>query len=519
LGRRLSIECKVFTVRLKHAQGKLHAGGSPLTWMASRQTIAFLLGSILLLGTTLLAVVPASAQRITLIVPGQVGGGYDRTAVALQDALMEAKLVEAVELVRSPGAGGIVALAQFIERRDADHGDVLLVGGQSMLGSTRFNRSTVSLTDVTALARMNSIALVIAVRRDSPVRNWSDLVEAMRQEPAALLWVGGSEGSVDEQLIRLIGEELRIPRHQFAYLPIPGGGTSVADRVVAGSHLVAVSSYEELAGHLADGRLRAIAVSGSSQLPGVDAPTLGGEGLAIDFSDWKGVFAVPGISVEERARLTSLMESLARSPAWRRQLEEHQWHDNFLAGEPFSGFVQQMSNEAGALYVQEGGLQPHAWRIEDLLLRPYRWLALSIAAAALLTTLLLLFMRYKARRDHSLQLQLEESLADAREARRLAELQSEAKLASITENIEREFKRWMLTDAERDIGWLLLKGFSFKEIATLRDRSERTVRQQAGSIYAKSGLANRSELAAWFLEDLLAENPENAQRIGGSVAI
>lgn len=479
---------------------------------AARHGVTWLLALSWLLASSVLLANSSSTQQLTLVVPGQVGGGYDRTAVAIRDALIEARLVESVELVRSPGAGGIVALAQFIEQRGADRGDILLVGGQSMLGSARFNRSTVSLTETTALARMNAIALVIAVRRDSPVRNWSDLVEAMRQDPAALLWVGGSEGSVDEQLIRLIGNQLRIPRHQFAYLPIPGGGTSVADRVMSGSHVIAVSSFEELAAHLADGRLRAIAVSGSVSLPGVEAPTLQTVGVEVDFSDWKGVFAVPDLSDDERARLTALMEALVRSPAWRRQLEVHGWQDNFMTGATFANFVAQKGAEAGGLYASDSGVQADGWRIEDLLLRPYRWLAFSIAAAALLTTLLLLFMRYKAQRDRMLQTQLEESLADAKEARRLAELQSEAKLASITENIERDFRNWGLTDAERDIGWLLLKGFSFKEIATLRDRSERTVRQQAGSIYAKAGLANRSELAAWFLEDLLTDSADGPTR-------
>ena len=38
----------------------------------------------------------------------------------------------------------------------------------------------------------------------------------------------------------------------------------------------------------------------------------------------------------------------------------------------------------------------------------------------------------------------------------------------------------------------------------MRDASERTVRQQALAVYAKSGLGGRAELAAFFLEDLLA---------------
>ena len=49
----------------------------------------------------------------------------------------------------------------------------------------------------------------------------------------------------------------------------------------------------------------------------------------------------------------------------------------------------------------------------------------------------------------------------------------------------------------------LLKGYSHKQIAALTERSERTVRQHAVSVYRKSGLGGRAELSAFFLEDLL----------------
>jgi DNA-binding CsgD family transcriptional regulator len=68
--------------------------------------------------------------------------------------------------------------------------------------------------------------------------------------------------------------------------------------------------------------------------------------------------------------------------------------------------------------------------------------------------------------------------------------------------IDREFARWGLTDAERDVALLLLKGLSHKEIAGERRTSEGTVRQQALSIYRKAGLSGRSNLAAFFLEGL-----------------
>lgn len=69
--------------------------------------------------------------------------------------------------------------------------------------------------------------------------------------------------------------------------------------------------------------------------------------------------------------------------------------------------------------------------------------------------------------------------------------------------IDQQFAAWSLSDAEREVGLLLIKGLSLKEIAELRQTSERTVRQQAQSTYRKAGLHGRAELAAFFLEDLL----------------
>jgi len=69
--------------------------------------------------------------------------------------------------------------------------------------------------------------------------------------------------------------------------------------------------------------------------------------------------------------------------------------------------------------------------------------------------------------------------------------------------IQKQFKRWDLTQAESEIGLLILKGFSHQEIADFRKVSERTVREQARSLYRKAGLTGRSELSAFFLEDLL----------------
>jgi DNA-binding CsgD family transcriptional regulator len=60
-----------------------------------------------------------------------------------------------------------------------------------------------------------------------------------------------------------------------------------------------------------------------------------------------------------------------------------------------------------------------------------------------------------------------------------------------------------LTAAEREVGLLILKGLSYKEIAIIRNVSEKTVRLQAHTLYRKAKLSGRAALSAYFLEDLL----------------
>jgi len=74
----------------------------------------------------------------------------------------------------------------------------------------------------------------------------------------------------------------------------------------------------------------------------------------------------------------------------------------------------------------------------------------------------------------------------------------------LLETIERRFESWRLTDSEREVALLLIKGLSVNEIAQVRNSKPGTIKSQSNAIYRKAGLRGRSELAAYFVEDLLA---------------
>ncbi len=70
--------------------------------------------------------------------------------------------------------------------------------------------------------------------------------------------------------------------------------------------------------------------------------------------------------------------------------------------------------------------------------------------------------------------------------------------------LNEKFEEWSLTPSEREVAILLIKGLSVSEIARIRNARPGTIKSQSNAIYRKAGLKGRSELAAYFMEDLLA---------------
>ena len=116
--------------------------------------------------------------------------------------------------------------------------------------------------------------------------------------------------------------------------------------------------------------------------------------------------------------------------------------------------------------------------------------------------LVLLFQFTRRQSENQVKLIRELEIARAQGQRWRAE--ARAHLNGLGQAIDAQFSRWNLTEAEREVALLLLKGLSHKEVAAIRATSERTVREQARSLYAKAGLTGRAALSAFFLEDLIA---------------
>ena len=125
-------------------------------------------------------------------------------------------------------------------------------------------------------------------------------------------------------------------------------------------------------------------------------------------------------------------------------------------------------------------------------------------APVVLTSVGMALLTLEVRRQRDDHLQVIRDLEVARLQGQRWRTESRTLLDGLGQAIEQQFSRWNLTEAEREVALLLLKGLSSKEVAGVRGVTERTVREQARAIYSKSGLSGRAALSAFFLEDLLA---------------
>ncbi|MEJ2871642.1 tripartite tricarboxylate transporter substrate binding protein [Actinomycetospora sp. OC33-EN08] len=276
-------------------------------------------------------------KGLQLMVPNAPGGGYDVTARAAASAAEEAGVSGAVEVFNLPGAGGTVGLRRLVN--DSGDGRLLMSMGLGVVGSVYSNDSPVTLRETTPIARLTEETEILVVPADSPYRDLSQLLDAWRANPGGLPVGGGSSiGGPDHLAPMLTAKAAGIDPRAVNYVPYDGGGELLA-AVLGGKVGLGVSGLGEFADQVASGDLRVLAVTAGQRVPGVDAPTLREAGVDVEFTNWRGLVAPPGLAPEQREELVAAVADLHESPEWREVLERNDWQDAYLPGDAFGAFL------------------------------------------------------------------------------------------------------------------------------------------------------------------------------------
>lgn len=290
--------------------------------------------------------------KLTFVAPAAAGGGWDLAAREAQQVLVGTSIVNNVQVVNIPGAGGTIGLAQFAQLDD-DPSQVM-VTGTVMQGAITVNDSAVTLDDLTPIARLADDYNALMVPADSPFETLDDLIAAWQQDPRGIAIGGGGLGGTDHLIAGLLAEEIGVAPGDVNYVSYAGGG-EVLTSLLSHTVDVGISGYNEFSDQVEAGNLRALALSADEAVDGIDVPTFIDQGVEVSLPNWRGVMAPAGISEEQRDELIAIFTEMSESDEWQEVLERNRWEDTFMAGDEFAQFVEDDQARIDAI-IEELGL-------------------------------------------------------------------------------------------------------------------------------------------------------------------
>ncbi|MEF9943353.1 MAG: tripartite tricarboxylate transporter substrate-binding protein [Burkholderiaceae bacterium] len=294
----------------------------------------------------------AAFDTVKIMIPANPGGGYDQTGRGLGVAMQAAGVAKTVTYENKGGSGGVIGLAQFVNN-DKGNPNALLVMGAVMVGAIETNKPPVTLKNATPVARLFGDAMVVVVPASSKLTSMKDLVAQLKDKPGSVSWSGGSRGSIDHILAALIAKDAGVDPTKVNYIPSAGGGESAA-AIIGAQVTVGLAGYSEFAQHLKSGKMRALAVSSATKLPGEKTATLKEQGINIEIYNWRGVYGAPGITEAQQKALIDAVVAATKTPAWSITLEKNEWTPLLLTGAEFGQFVDAESARIGALLKEVG---------------------------------------------------------------------------------------------------------------------------------------------------------------------
>ena len=294
--------------------------------------------AMLVLGTTVLLAGSALAvENVKFMIGANPGGGYDQTGRGLGKAMIEAGSAKSAQFENKGGAGGTIGLAQFANATKGD-GNAMIVTGAVMVGAIVQNKPPVTLAQITPIARLFYEYNVFVVPTNSPIKSMKDVMEMLKKDPGSVKWGGGSRGSVDHISVAQIAKDAGVDPTKINYVPFQGGGEASA--AILGGHVtVGTSGWNEMVQFVKSGKMRALAVTAGTRLPGNPTPTLKEQGINVEIGNWRGVYGAAGITPEQRKALIDAVIAGTKQKSWNEALASNDWFASVLTGDEFSKFV------------------------------------------------------------------------------------------------------------------------------------------------------------------------------------
>ena len=320
-----------------------------------KKIVSVLFSAIILFSAT--ATNSIAMEKIHFVIGGGAGGGWDGTARGTGEALTKSGMLKSASFENMSGGGGGKALAFMINTQPKN--TILVQSTPLVLRSITRHEGYVtgsgvlSYKDVTPIAGVIGDYGAIAVAKDSPYKNFKDVVDAYKKNPSSIKMAGGSvRGSMDHLIGALAFQAAGANPNDVAYIPYDAGGKALAG-LLSGETQIISTGLGELMG--ARDQVRIIGITAPSRIADApNAPTLKEQGYDVQFVNWRGFFGPPNMSNKDKKALSTMLGKVMKTPEWEAVRKRNAWVNIYNSDKDFVKFLDAQTVEMTALMKKLG---------------------------------------------------------------------------------------------------------------------------------------------------------------------
>jgi putative tricarboxylic transport membrane protein len=294
-------------------------------------------------------------KNIEIFVGSAPGGSNDKMARQIERILLEQKLVNRpITIVNRSGGGGSIALHGLSQRPGDAH--AVIVFTPTMLANNIIGASKYHYTQFTPIASLVNDFIAFVVHPDSPIKTGKQLAARLAKDPQSLT-VGFASALGSHNHIA-IGQLMHVMGHNPRDLKVVAyKGSALAVTSLMGGHIDVVTiGAGNVAGHVAEGRLRVVAISAPQRFEGGMAhiPTWKEQGVDLVVGGWRAIVGPRDLTDAQVAYWDSVLRKATRVPEWQDGLRANHWSDQYISGRAVHEHFKREYDDMKAVLVSLG---------------------------------------------------------------------------------------------------------------------------------------------------------------------
>jgi tripartite-type tricarboxylate transporter receptor subunit TctC len=258
------------------------------------------------------------ARPVTLVVPFPAGSTTDLVGRILSEELAKS-LGQNVVIDNRGGAGGGVGTEAVA--RSAPDGYTLLMG---TIGTHSINPAVYAkinydpIADFTPIIQFGTAPNVLVVNPSLPVKSVKELIAYVRERPGQVNYASSGNGTSNHLSGAMFAAREGL---KATHVPYRGGAQAITD-LLRGEVQFMFYHYLPLLPHIAEGKLRAIAITSAKRIDALpDVPVMKEAGMEdFEVSAWFGVWAPAKTPDDVAGKLHTTISGIINSPEVRKKL-------------------------------------------------------------------------------------------------------------------------------------------------------------------------------------------------------